>query len=92
MSAVTFGLDELKEILVGRVGLPEGAVPDDTGTAFTDLGLDSLARVELVLAIQQDLGIPVTDEAAQGFLTLQDPIDYVNAQPAGPVVIGDGAH
>ena len=92
MSAVTFGLDELKEILVERVGLPEGAVPADTGTTLTDLGLDSLARVELVLAIQQDLGIPVTDEAAQGFVTLQDPIDYVNAQPAGPVVIGHGAH
>ena len=82
MSAVTFGLDELTEILVDRVGLPEGAVPQDTSTPFTDLGLDSLARVELVLAIQQDLEIPVTDEAAQGFLTLQDPIDYVNEQLA----------
>jgi acyl carrier protein len=92
MSAVTFGLDELKEILVERVGLPEGAVPDDTGTSFTDLGLDSLARVELVLAIQQDLEIPVTDEAAQGFLTLQDPIDYVNAKLGTAGVIGDGTH
>lgn len=86
MSAVTFGLDELTEILVERVGLPEGAVPQDTATPFTDLGLDSLARVELVLAIQQDLEIPVTDEAAQGFLTLQDPIDYVNGQLAGGAV------
>ena len=86
MSAVTFGLDELTEILVERVGLPEGAVPQDTATPFTDLGLDSLARVELVLAIQQDLEIPVTDEAAQGFLTLQDPIDYVNQQLTGGAV------
>jgi acyl carrier protein len=92
MSAMTFGLDELKEILVERVGLPEGAVPDDTATSFTDLGLDSLARVELVLAIQQDLEIPVTDEAAQGFVTLQDPIDYVNATLGAPVVIVDGTH
>jgi acyl carrier protein len=92
MSAVTFGLDELKDILVERVGLPEGAVPDDTATPLTDLGLDSLARVELVLAIQQDLEIPVTDEAAQAFLTLQDPIDYVNAQRGTAAVIGNGAH
>lgn len=86
MSAVTFGLDELKEILVERVGVPEGAIPQDTATPFTDLGLDSLARVEIVLAIQQDLEIPVSDEAAQGFVTLQDPIDFVNEQLAGGAV------
>ena len=86
MSAVTFGLDELKEILVQRVGVPEGAIPQDTATPFTDLGLDSLARVEIVLAIQQDLEIPVSDEAAQGFVTLQDPIDFVNERLAGGAV------
>ena len=85
MSASQFGLAELTHILVDRVGLPEDAVPADTATTFTDLGLDSLARVEVVLAMQQDHGIPVPDEAAQQFLTLQDPIDYVALRHAGLV-------
>ncbi|MEA2269888.1 MAG: acyl carrier protein [bacterium] len=92
MSAVTFGLDELKEILVERIGVVEDTVPHDTATSFADLGLDSLARVELVLAIQQDLGLRVPEEASQRFITLQDPIDYVNEQLAGGAVILDGAH
>ena len=90
MSAVTFGLPELKRILVDRVGLPETAIPDDTATTFGELGLDSLARVEVVLAIKQDHDIPVPDDAAQQFLTLQDPIDYVALRHAG--VIADAAH
>ena len=92
MSAVTFGLDELKEILVERVGVADGTIPDDTSTPLADLGLDSLARVELVLAIQQDLEIPVSDEAAQGFITLQDPIDHVSAFYGAREAVGHGAH
>ena len=85
MSATPFGPAELRHILVDRVGLPEDAIPADPATTFADLGLDSLARVELVLAMQQDHGIPVPDEAAQQFLTLQDPIDYVALRHAGVV-------
>ena len=91
MSEVTFGLPELKRILVDRVGLPETAVPDDPAATFVDLGLDSLARVEVALSMQQDYGIPVPDDAAQVFLTLQDPIDYVALRHAG-VVTADAAH
>jgi acyl carrier protein len=90
MSASTFGLSELKRILVDRVGLPEAAVPDDTGITFGELGLDSLARVEVALAIRQDHGITVPDDAAQQFVTLQDPIDYIALRHAG--VVADAAH
>jgi acyl carrier protein len=92
MSEVTFGPAELTRILVDRVGLPEQAIPRDTDTTFADLGLDSLARVEVVLAIQQDHGIPVPDEAAQQFVRLQDPIDFVAGRLAAAEVIADGAH
>lgn len=92
MPQVKFGLDELTRILVDRVGLPEEAVPRDIDTTFSDLGLDSLARVEVVLAIQQDHGIPVPDEAAQRFVRLRDPIDFVAGSLPGAEVIADGAH
>jgi len=80
MSTATFGLDELRRILVDRVGLPGDAIPDDPQTTFGDLGLDSLARVEVVLALQQDCDIAVSDDAAQRFVTLQDAIDCINEQ------------
>jgi acyl carrier protein len=83
MSTATFGLDELTRILVDRVGLPEDAIPRDAATTFGELGLDSLARVEVVLALRQDHGIPVPDDVAQRFVSLQDAIDEVAARLAG---------
>lgn len=82
MSETTFGPDDLRRILVDRVGLTEEAVPEDTATTFEELGLDSLVRVEVALALRQDYGIPVPDDAAQRFETLQDAIDVAGGAAA----------
>jgi acyl carrier protein len=92
MPDVTFGLEELRHIMVQRVGLADDAVPQDPETTFAELGLDSLARVEVVLAIQQYLGIRVPDDTAQRVVTFQELIDAVTAPLAGGEVIAGGAH
>ena len=61
MSVKEFTFEDLKSILVDRVGLPEDAVHDDPGATFEDMGLDSLAFVEIQLAIQQDYGFTIPD-------------------------------
>src|SRR3712207_6234517 len=43
MVAQQFTFDDLKEILVNRVGCPAGDIADDPNTSFEDMGLDSLA-------------------------------------------------
>ena len=73
-----FTFDDLKEILVNRVGLPESAVPNDRSVAFEDLGLDSLAFVEIQLAVQQQYGFTIPDEDAQEITTVGQAIDYTN--------------
>ena len=92
MSAQQFGLQELTRILVDRVGLAEDAIPPDLDTTFSELGLDSLARVEVVLAMQQDHGIPVSDEDAQRFVALRDPIEFVGRRLPVKEVVVSGAH
>jgi acyl carrier protein len=92
MSAQQFGLQELTRILVDRVGLAEDAIPPDLDTTFSELGLDSLARVEVVLAMQQDHGIPVPDEDAQRFVALRDPIEFVGRRRPVKEVVVSGAH
>jgi acyl carrier protein len=63
-----------------------GAVPDDPNATFADLGLDSLAVVEVQLAVQQRFGFTVPDEDARAILTLGSAVDYVNARlGAAPV-------
>jgi len=77
-----FTFEDLKRILVDRVGLDEGDVKDDPEMTFDDLGLDSLAFVEIQLAMEQDYGITVGDEDADQIHTIGEAIDYTNRRLA----------
>jgi acyl carrier protein len=73
-----FTFADVKDILVNRVGLPEDAVVEDLSMSFDDLGLDSLAFVEIQLAIQQQYGFTIPDEDASQITTIGDAIEYSN--------------
>jgi acyl carrier protein len=47
-----------------------------------DLGADSLAMVELVLAMEERLGISVPEEDTEQIRTVADAITYVQEQQA----------
>ncbi len=44
-----------------------------------DLGADSLDLVELVMSMEEEFDIEIPDEDAEGLVTVQDAIDYVNS-------------
>jgi acyl carrier protein len=79
----TFTFDQLKDILVNRVGYAESDVGDDTGRTFEELGLDSLAFLEIQAEMEQRYGFQTSEDDADKIHTLQDAIDYVNAQLQG---------
>jgi len=74
----TFTFDDLKRILVDRVGLSEDKVVDDPDATFEDMDLDSLAFVEVQLAMQQEYGFEIPDEDAAEIQRVGEAIDYVN--------------
>jgi acyl carrier protein len=76
--AQQFTFDDLKNILVTRVGLPEESVVEDRSVRFEDMGLDSLAFVEIQLAVQQQYGFTIPDEDAHDITTVGQAIDYTN--------------
>jgi acyl carrier protein len=43
----------------------------------TDLGADSLAIVELLMSVEEELGIVIPDEEAQKMKTVGDILDYI---------------
>ena len=73
-----FTFDDVKRILVERVGVPEENVVNDPDATFEDMGLDSLAFVEIQLAIQQEYGFTIPDEDAEKLTTVGQGIEYVN--------------
>ncbi len=80
-----FGFEDLKRILVDRVGLTEADVKEDPNTTFDEMGLDSLAFVEIQLAMEQEYEITVGDEDAERIHTVGEAIDYVNQRLAEQV-------
>lgn len=48
-------------------------------TLSEDLGADSLASVELVMALEEATGIAIDDEALPNMKTVGDIISYLNA-------------
>jgi acyl carrier protein len=77
-----FGFEDLKRILVDRVGLPEDDVKDDPNLTFDEMGLDSLAFVEIQLAMEQEYGVSVGDGDAENIHTVGEAIDFANQRLA----------
>ena len=73
-----FEFEDLKKILVERVGIPEAEIGDNLDTTFDDIGLDSLAFVEIQLAVQQEYGFSIEDQEAQQISSFRDAIDFTN--------------
>jgi acyl carrier protein len=80
MATQTFTIEDAKRILVERVGMNEADVPDDPEATFDSMGLDSLAFVEIQLAMQQEYGFTIDDEDAERILTMGQAVDYVNGR------------
>ncbi|GAA6022121.1 hypothetical protein JCM10207_000769 [Rhodosporidiobolus poonsookiae] len=52
------------------------------GASFTsDLGLDSLDAVEVVMAIEEEFAIEIPDEDADRITTVGEAIDYISKSP-----------
>lgn len=81
-TAQQFTFEDLRRILVDRVGLNDADVVNDPNASFENMGLDSLAFVEVQLAMQQDYGIEIPDEDAEQITTVGESIDYVNRKLA----------
>ena len=43
-----------------------------------DLGADSLDTVELVMALEEEFNIEISDDEAENISTVQSAIDYIN--------------
>ena len=45
-----------------------------------DLGADSLDTVELIMALEEEVDAEIPDEEAEKIATVEDAINYINAQ------------
>jgi len=69
-------LDDVKEVVVEQLDCDPAEVKEDS-KFIEDLGADSLDVVELVMALEEKFDIEIPDEDAEGIMTVQDAIKYV---------------
>ena len=68
--------DKIKTIVAEQLGVSEDEVTPEASFA-DDLGADSLDIVELVMAIEEEYGIEISDDDAEKIQTIQDAISYI---------------
>ncbi len=55
---------------------PEEVTPE--ASFIEDLGADSLDLVELIMAMEEEFGLEISDEDAEKIQTVQDAIHYIS--------------
>jgi len=68
----------VKEIIVEQLGVNEGEVKPEA-KFVDDLGADSLDLVELVMALEEEYNMEISDEDAEKILTVGDAINYIQS-------------
>ena len=70
--------ERVKKIIVEQLGVKEEQVTS-AASFVDDLGADSLDTVELVMALEEEFECEIPDEDAEKITTVQQAVDYVNA-------------
>ena len=73
--------EKVKDIIVEQLGVnPEQVTPQ--ASFIEDLGADSLDIVELVMALEEEYGMEISDEDAEKIRTVKDVVNYIEAHKA----------
>ncbi len=73
--------EKVKKIVVDQLSVEAEQVKAEASFA-NDLGADSLDTVELVMALEEEFGIEIPDEAAEKIATVQAAVEYIEEQVA----------
>lgn len=68
--------ERLKNIVARELKVDPEKITLDS-SFVDDLGADSLDMVELVMALEDEFGISISDEEAQNIRTIRDAVEYI---------------
>ena len=69
--------DKVKKIILETLGCEEEAVTLEANLV-DDLGADSIDLIEIAVVIEEEFGLEISNEAAEGLKTIKNVIQYVD--------------
>ncbi|QOR68529.1 acyl carrier protein [Cytobacillus suaedae] len=72
-------LERVTKIIVDRLGVDEAEVKLESSFK-DDLGADSLDVVELVMELEDEFDMEISDDDAEKIATVGDAVNYINSQ------------
>ena len=74
--------EKVKKIICEQLDVPEEDVVS-AASFVDDLGADSLDQVELIMAMEEEFDLSISDEDAEKIATVQNAIDYITKAQGG---------
>ncbi|MBO8167810.1 MAG: acyl carrier protein [Thermoanaerobacteraceae bacterium] len=67
--------EKVKDVVVEQLGVDADEVTMET--SFEDLDMDSLDIVELIMALEEEFGLEISDEEAEKLTTVGAVVEYI---------------
>jgi acyl carrier protein len=78
VNAVADVVERVKKIVIDRLNVEEAEVKLEASFK-DDLGADSLDVVELVMELEDEFGMEISDEDAEKIVTVGDAVNYIKS-------------
>ena len=69
-------LGKVKELVASQLGKSEEEVTPES-SFIEDLGADSLDLVELIMSMEDEYGLEISDEDAEKIVTVKDAVKFI---------------
>ncbi|MCK5391736.1 MAG: acyl carrier protein [Deltaproteobacteria bacterium] len=70
-------LSKVREMVASQLGKSEDEITLES-SFIEDLGADSLDLVELIMSMEDEFGLEISDEDAESIITVQDAINFIS--------------